>query len=159
MRRLRLAACTLAALCAVGAGAAYGYLTSAGHGSGSAVVSSFQPLTVIAGSGPSQYLYPTGAATGDVTVVIRNPNPAPAHVSQLSLDTAQGTGGFSLAGCGLSFTAQGNGGSGWTVPAASGSTPGSLRLDLTGSLSMAASAPNSCQSSAHTPFTVYLKAS
>ncbi len=158
-RRLRLIGSITAVACAIGAGAAYAYLTGAGHGSGTAGVSSFQPLTVSAGSGPSHYLFPTGTATGDVMVVITNANRTPVHVSQLALDTAQGTGGFSLAGCGLSFTSQSNGGSGWTVPAKSGSTPGSLTLDLTGSLSMATSAPQSCQSSAHTPFTVYLKAS
>ena len=147
------------AVIALGAGAALAYLTSQGAGSGSAAVASAQPLTVTAGSGPRAYLFPTGTPTGDVTVTIHNPNPAPVHVSRLQLDSTHGTGGFSVAGCGLSFDPQTNGGTGWTVPAASGATPGSLSLDLTGSLTMAASAPGTCQSASHTPFTVYLKAS
>jgi hypothetical protein len=159
MRRALLLGLAVVGAVVLAAGAALAYLASTGGGAGAATVAQAQPLTVSAGSAPSAYLFPTGTPSGDVTVTIANPNPAAVHVSRLDLDTARGTGGFSLAGCDLAFTSQTNAGAGWTVPAASGGTPGSLSLDLTGSLTMATSAPNACQSAAHTSFTVYLKAS
>jgi hypothetical protein len=159
MRRALLVGLAVVGAVVLAAGAALAYLSSTGDGAGAAGVAQAQPLTVAAGSAPSRYLFPTGTPTGDVAVTIRNPNPAAVHVSRLELDAAQGSGGFSLAGCDLAFTSQTNRGAGWSVPAATGSTPGSLTLDLTGSLTMATTAPNGCQSAAHTPFTVYLKAS
>jgi hypothetical protein len=108
-------------------------------------------LTVTAGT-DSQSLLPTGAATGDVAITLVNSNSARVHITSLALDTSQGSAGFSAnaASCALSFVAQTNGGSGWTVPA-----NGTLAVDLTSSVTMGTSAPGSCQGQS---FTVYLKA-
>lgn len=130
------------------------YFTATGHGAGTAHVTTVQNVTISAGS-PSAALFP--GHSGDVALSIANPNGFPIHVGSLETDGSQGTGGFAVdaghAACdlsALSFTTQTNGGNGWTVPA-----NGSLPLDLSGSISMAASAVNACQGAS---FTVYVKA-
>jgi hypothetical protein len=77
------------------------------------------------------------------------------------IDTSQGSSGFDVdpshSGCAVSvlhLTGQTNGGSGFAVPAKVGSTNGNLAVDLTGAISMDATAANACQGAT---FTVYLK--
>lgn len=138
------------------AGSASAYLDAAGSGAGAGTVSaSVQPVEVNAASPNSEALLPTGMASGDVKATIANPNSSPVHISSLSLDTSQGSSGFSTnaGSCALSFTTQTNGGEGWTIPA-SGQPGDPLTIDLEGSLTMGTSAANACQSQT---FTVYLK--
>jgi hypothetical protein len=151
-RRGRILLLLLATLVVVPA--AYGYWTATGSGAGTATAGNPQAVVINPGTTATQSLYPTGTALGDVTVSISNPNTFKIHIASLSLDTSQGTGGFSTGSCALSFTQQSNGGIGWTVPAGNGTTNGSLSLDLTNSLTMGTSAASSCQGQA---FTVYLK--
>jgi hypothetical protein len=133
-------------------GAAYGYWTTTGSGTGSARAAVATALTLTPGV-PTGRLYPGGSA--DLAVTLTNPNTFPVRVSRLSLDPAQGTGGFAVdaghSGCGVSslaYATQTNGGDGWTVPAGS-----ALGLSLTGALSMTTAAANTCQGAT---FTVYL---
>lgn len=125
-------------------GSAYGYWSTTGTGSGTAGSGTAVALTLSPGM-PTSRLYPGGIA--DVALSITNPNTFVVRVSRLSLDTTQGTGGFSVdashTGCGLgtlSFTPQTNGGNGWDVPAG-----GVLPVSLNGSLTMDTSAANACQ--------------
>jgi hypothetical protein len=138
------------------AGSASAYLKATGSGTGGGGVSvTLQPVTVTAASPNSQLLLPTGVPSGDLKATITNPNSSPVHIASLSLDTSQGSSGFSAnaAGCALSFATQSNGGAGWTIPA-SGRAGNPLTIDLTASLTMGTNAANGCQSQT---FTVYLK--
>ena len=147
-----------AAACAVAA-TAVAYWTGPGSGSGSTTLDSPQELLIGAGT-PSDRVYPGGEA--GVALVAENPNPHTVHISSLALDTSAGAGGFEVdaghAGCGLStlsVATRDNGGAGWTVPAASGPTNGSLSIEMTDALSMGAGAADACQGAS---FTVHLSA-
>jgi hypothetical protein len=149
-RRVRLLLSPVIALLVLVAGAsAYLHASGSGSGAGSASVS-LQPVSIVAAA-TSQSLLPTGTAIGDVAATISNPNASGVHISSLSLDTTQGTGGFSAnaASCALTFAVQANGGAGWTVAA-----NGQRTIDLTSSLTMGTAAANACQGQT---FTVYLK--
>ena len=133
----------------------WSHYSAGGSGTGTAATrASVQSLTLTSAV-PTDHLYP-GARSG-VALTVSNPNPGPLRVGSLALDTGQGTSGFAVDGshaaCGvssLSFTAQTNGGLGWTIPA-----NGSLSLNLTNALGMSVDAANACQGAT---FTVYLKA-
>jgi hypothetical protein len=132
-------------------GVAVAYWSSAGSGSGSAAAGTITSLSLTPGT-PSNRLYPGSSA--DVSLTITNPNAVVVRVPRLTLDTSQGTNGFSAdashSGCGLAalaFTTQTNAGSGWNVPAS-----GSLAVTLSGALAMAASASNACQGATFTIF-------
>lgn len=134
------------------AGGALAALTNGGSGGGTETAGTPSALTITGGT-TTVPLYPGGS--GDVAVSISNPNSIPLRVPSLQLDVSQGTGGYGVDGahasCDLSsltYTTQTNGGLGWEIP-----TTG-LVLDLLGSISMATTAPNSCQGAT---FTVYLK--
>ena len=95
--------------------------------------------------------------SGDVAVSVVNDNTYRVYVGSLVLDTAQGTGGFSVTGgqpgcdvAALSYTAQSNSGAGWFVPA--GST---LDLDLPNAIALDTTAASACQGAT---FVVYLVA-
>jgi hypothetical protein len=150
MRRPAKIAAVLAATVAV-AGSAFAYWSAAGAGTGAGTTSAPAALTVTAAT-TTQLLLPTGAATGDVSLTITNPNSYSVHLTQLSLDSAAGNGGFSAnaTGCALSFATQDNGGGGWTFPS------GSTNLVLTNSMTMGTGAASICQ---NRTFSVYLKAS
>jgi hypothetical protein len=146
----------------VATGGALAYYTSTGAGSAAAQVGEAQAVT-IAAAAPSASLYPGGSA--DVAVAITNPNVTTVHLPSLQLDTSQGDDGFAVdashkaAGCtvsvaGLGFAASDNGGSGFDVPAKSGSVDGELDTDLPGAISMSSAAADACQGAT---FTVYLK--
>jgi hypothetical protein len=141
------------------ASAALAYWTKSGSGSGSGAAGTSQAMAVSPGT-PNAALYPGGQT--DVALSISNPNPFPAHVGSLALDTTRGTAGLGVdaghSGCDVSvlgFTTQTNGGSGWTVPPKVGATNGTLPVDMLGSLVMSAGAAGACQSA---NFTVYLTA-
>lgn len=152
-RSLKLASATALVAGTLAAGA-LAYFTSPGSGSGTGAASvTLNAVTVTASTG-TQSLLPTGSATGDVDVTLNNGNTSPIHIGSLTLDTSQGTSGFSAnaSNCALSFTTQSNGGTGWTIPASSSTAS----IDLTNSVTMGTSAASSCQGQT---FTVYLKAS
>lgn len=138
---------------------AIAYWTTTGEGGGTGTTGATLPLTMSAAT-PTAQLYPGGQ--GNVGVTIDNPNAFSVRVGSFSLSLGQGTAGFGVdaghAGCPtsvLSFTAQTNGGAGWSVPAKVGFTNGSLSLDLPGAIAMSASAPNTCQGAT---FDVFLSA-
>ena len=154
-RGLKIAAAIALTLAA---GAA-GYWTTTGSGAGATTLDSPQAMTWSAGT-PTTQVSP--GATSAVATVATNQNTNTVHVNSISLDTAQGTGGFAVdgghSGCALSalsFTTQTNGGSGWTVPAKVGATPGTLTIQMPGALSMNTGAANACQGAS---FTVYIAA-
>jgi hypothetical protein len=148
---LIVAALVIAAI-AVG-GTAAAYWTRIGSGTGAAGTGSTSAVTITPGTA-SAGLFPGG--TSSVAVTVTNPNTASVRIDAFSLDTTQGTSGFSVdaghSGCtlgSLSFPTQTQAG-GWTV---SGS--GNLAVTLPASLTLATTAPNACQGAT---FTVYLKA-
>jgi hypothetical protein len=148
-RRTRSVSIMITAAVALTAGVAYAIWGVIGAGSGTALTSTTVPLTLTAGS-PMGTLYPGG--TSDVLVTISNPNPSSIVVRSLTLDTTQGTGGFSAdaghSGCAVSaltFSSSTNGGVGWTVPAQSSGTAGTLAVTLTGALAMNLNAADACQ--------------
>ena len=133
---------------------AYAAWTVNGSGTGTASATSAVNLTFSGGS-PSGTLFPGGSA--DVDSSVSNSNPFTVHISTVSIDTSQGSNGFSVdsghSGCNLSslsFTPATNGGSGWNVPANS-----SMDVDAAGAISMSSAANDACQGAT---FTVYLTA-
>ena len=143
----------LPVLMAGATGVGFAYWTRSGAGSGSGTTGTTQAVTLTPGSASNQ-LFPGGQSA--VAVTVTNPNPGSVKVGSISIDTTQGTNGFTVDGahstCGvaaLSFATQTNGGTGWTIPAS-----GSSVLSLASSLSMSTNAANACQGAS---FTVYLK--
>jgi hypothetical protein len=88
-------------------------------------------------------------ASGDISMVVSNPNANVIHVPSFVADEGSPiTVDAGHSGCDvsvLSFTTQTNGGAGWNVPPAVGATDGRLSVDLVGSLSMSEAAANTCQ--------------
>ena len=129
------------------------YFRGTGSGAGTAATGTTQPLTLSPAT-PATQLFPGGQAA--VAVTVTNPNPGAVRLESLALDPGQASGGFAVdeahSGCGVSsltFSAQNNGGAGWTVPG-----NGSVTLSLANALTMSTSAPTACQGAG---FTVYLK--
>lgn len=156
-RRFRRAtAITVVVLVAVAAGgAASAYFRGVGTGAGAGLTGTSATSLTLTSGAAAEDLYPGGAGT--VTANLSNSGDSSVRVSSLQLDTARGTSGFAVdsahSACPLSafaFTTQTNGSDGWEVDAGR-STP----VRMTGSLSLAASAPDSCQGAA---ITVYLRA-
>jgi len=148
-KRLKLLGAAIVAV--VATGAALGYFTAAGSGSGSAGVGSSVPLTVSPGA-PAASLYPGGSSA--VVATVSNSNSAAVHIASLSLDTSRGAGGFAVDGShasctspALSFSTATNGGAGWEI------APGSQSLTLSGAIAMGPGASAGCQGAT---FTVYL---
>ena len=139
---------TFLTLVAIGASAAaFWSANGAGEGygrSGDVVAVSLSPGTA------SADLRPGGLA--DVVLSVSNPNPSTVYVDRLAIDTAEGVGGYEVdaahSGCSLAsltFTAQTNGGAGWTVPARVGAVDGTLAVDLANSIAMSDDAADACQ--------------
>lgn len=152
-RRGLLVGAVLAVLTLGTVTAASAYWGAGGSGSGSAATSTPTQALTLSPAVLSNQLFPGGQAA--VSLTAANPNPAAIRIGSLTLDTGQGSGGFNLdgahAGCdlaSLSFTAQTNGGAGWSIPAA-----GSVSLNLPASLAMSTSASDACQGAT---ITVYL---
>ena len=145
-----------ASLALAGTAQAFWQATGAGTGTGTTGATT----EVILGPGsPSSAMYPGG--TGNVVLIITNPNTAPVFIGSLALDTGQGTGGFSVdaghAGCSvtaLTFTTQTNAGAGWTVPAKAGAVDGTLSVTLTNALALDAGAANACQGATSTVYLI-----
>lgn len=152
MRRAVIAVAMLTlALSGLGS-VAYGYWRTVGTGAGSGRTTTLSALTITPGT-PANRLYPGTSA--DLALTIGNANSSAVRVPRLTLDTAQGTGGFAVDGShsacpvtALSYAAQNNGGNGWNVPA-----NGSLVLSLANAVTLAAGAANACQGAT---FLVYL---
>ena len=147
------------ALGVTGGGTALAFWSAGGDGAGAGASGTMANLTLSAGT-PTASLYPGGQTS--VVLTVTNPNDAAVHISSLSLNTGQGTGGFAAdaghSGCSvaaLSYTTQTNGGSGWNVPARVGLVDGTLSVTLANALAMTTSAANACQGAT---FTVYLAA-
>ena len=147
---------TLAAVLAVTAEA---FWSGSGAGVAAGNAGTALPMTMTPGTSNTR-LAPGG--TADVALTISNPNPFSIRITQLSLNTGAGTGGFAVdaahAGCAvstLSYIPQTNGGAGWTVPAKIGAVNGSLPVTLPTTLTMTTAAANACQGAA---FTVFLLA-
>lgn len=141
-------------------GSANAFWSSPGSGSGGGGTGTTVAMTLSPGS-PTTFLAPGGQTS--VVLTVSNPNPSPVFVSSFGLDTAQGTGGFSVdaghSACdvaALSVTTQTNDGGGWTVPGKVGAVAGTLPVTLTNALSMNTAGANACQAAI---FTVYLAAS
>lgn len=154
---LALAAAAVVLIGSGGVGLAYWH--AAGTGTGSVTTGTTTAVSLIPGT-PAVTLYPGGQS--DVSLIVDNPNSTTVTVSSLSLDTAQGTGGFAVdaahSACdmsALSFTTQTNAGAGWAVPARSGTVDGTLSVTLSNSLAMAPGAAAACQGA---QFAVYLVA-
>jgi hypothetical protein len=138
---------------------AFAYWAVTGGGSGHAQTRTPGAVTLSPAT-PTAALRP-GSSSG-VAVTITNSNSSAVRVGSLALDTSFGSGGFAVdgghAGCAtsaLSYTTQSNSGTGWTVPARTGSVNGTLTVTLTNAVSMSTSAANACQGAA---FTIYLTA-
>jgi hypothetical protein len=163
-RRRRLAILGISAVLAlvvlpVG-GIAVAYWGGTGGGTGTSATGDVVPVALTVGTPPAN-LRP--GATSHVVLTATNSNASPVRITTLTLDTAQGTGGFAVdaghSGCNvnvLSFTTQTNGGAGWTIPARVGLVNGTLGITLNNAIGMSASAANACQGAT---FTVYLVAS
>jgi len=141
----------------IAGGMASGYWSAPGGGSGSAATGLSSSMTLSPGQ-PVDDLFP--GDTGDVAVTATNPNAYAVHIGTLELDPTTGAGGYGVdaehGACPvavLTFAAQTNSGSGWTVPAASGGVEGTLAIDLTEALTMTVDAPVTCQGAA---FVVHL---
>lgn len=135
-------------------GVVYAYTGASGGGFGTATTATTEAVTLGPGT-PTGDLFPGGQAA--VVLSVSNPNASNVRVGSLALDPGQGAGGYSVdgghSGCDLStlsFTAQTNGGAGWTVPGS-----GSLPITLTNALGMGLGAASACQNAT---FTVYLAA-
>jgi hypothetical protein len=160
MRRLavkRTTALAVAITLGVAAGA-FAYWAGSGSGSATTVLSDAQALHLEPGT-PTYQLYPGGDA--NVVSVVSNPNKFFAQIGRIVLDTTGG-GPFTVdgahSGCDvsvLSFIAQDNGGAGWRVPPRTGSTDGTLAIDMPAAMKMSVAAANACQGAS---FTVALEA-
>lgn len=146
-------------LAVAGAASALWFSSGSGSGTGTTAVTA-SALALTPGASPSGALYPGGNA--DVVLTISNHNTADVHFAALTLDPDQGSGGYAVdaghSGCVLSalaFSAQSNGGAGWTIPGAAGDADGTLAVTLMNALSMSPAAANACQGAT---FTVFLEA-
>ena len=158
-RRLILLAALLVILGIPVGGVAWSFWTAGGSGAGSGANSTLTAISLSSGT-PTATLFPGGST--NVVLSATNTNTATVHIGSLSLDSAQGTGGFSVdsshASCSvaaLSYTTQSNGGAGWNVPKKVGAVNGTLAITLSNALSMSGTAANGCQGAT---FTVYLVA-
>lgn len=142
------------------AGAASAYWTTSGGGTADAATGAPVPVELRPGT-PAAALRPGG--TSDVVLTAVNPAGAASLLPSLRLSAGQGTAGFQVddthPGCtpasfSLTSPSFGGTGTGWTVPAASGGTPGTLEITLPAALAMDAAAPNGCQGAS---VTVYLE--
>jgi hypothetical protein len=125
-------------------GAAYAYWTATGTGNATVGSLSAQPLAVAAVSTVVSDLYP--GKTDDVSFVVSNPNPYPVGLNgatvtgtPTSSSEAACPGATNLTIATGPFTLSG------TVPAATGSSPGSLTVSIPALVTMKTSADNGCQ--------------
>jgi hypothetical protein len=151
----RAGALLLAATVAIGlAAGAFAYWMSTGSGGATTVLGSPEQLTLQAQASSQSQLVP--GDTASVTALATNPNPYFVTITNLALDTGQGTNGLDVdaahSGCGLSaihFVPKdppvGIFGPGWRVPPSVGATDGRLEIELGDALTMDRTALNACQ--------------
>jgi len=123
----------------LGGGAAFGYFTSSGSGSGAASVGTASPVTVLEATGTvTNKLYP--GTTGDLLLTLDNPNTYPVTIYSVSGNgTVTGSGGIGMcANTGVSVAAQ----SGLNVAVGSGS---SVNVLIPGAAQMSSSSDSGCQ--------------
>lgn len=137
-----IGAAVVGALVAVGVASASWRATGAGSGYARAT-QAIELTTVDASATTTAQLYPGG--TGDVIVVVSNPNPFP-----LDLDSIVGSGTISSdrgaacdASTGVTFSARS--GLGLVVPASN-----TLRVTLAGAAAMSSASANACQGAVFT---------
>jgi hypothetical protein len=131
------------------AGVAHAAWSTTGGGNGDARTGTSLAVTLAPGT-PTSGLRPGGS--GDVVVIVTNPNLGPVTVASLALDQDRGDGGFGVdaahPGCrasALTFARQTNGGVGWSVPGRMAGVDGLRTVTLGGALAMHADAANACQ--------------
>lgn len=153
-------AATLLATATLGTGIAGAYWTAPGTGSGTAAAGSVTASVTLSPGTPADTLYP--GAQGDIVLTATNPNTAQVVLPSLVLDTAHASGGIQVGAkfpncpsSSFTYTAQSNGGAGFTVPGRSGGVDGQASIKLAQALSMSVTAPDACQGAT---VTVYLKA-
>ena len=150
VRRVAATGAVAALLVGLASGAAYGYFTAGGSGTGSVGVGTLAGVTVATAGTPSSPLLPGGA--GDVTFQVTNPDHAPVSLAGVAL----GTGGAVTpdaghAGC---STTDGHPAVTLTVPAgdlpvrvAAGAT---VAVDLATAAHMDVAATQACQGATFT---------
>jgi hypothetical protein len=131
------------------AGVALAAWSLTGGGTGNARTGTTLAVTLAPGT-PTSGLYPGGS--GDVVLVVTNPNLGAVTVTSLALDQDRGDGGFGVdadhPGCpasALTFARQTNDGVGWSVPGRVAGVAGSRTVVLSGALAMRADAADACQ--------------
>ncbi|WNV86088.1 hypothetical protein [Umezawaea sp. Da 62-37] len=138
----RLVAAALAVvLVLVVDGTASAHWGGSGDGAESATTGTAVPVE-LGSATPAATLRP--GASADVVLVVANRNPFTVHFGSIVLDTARGSGGFTVdedhLGCStaaLGFTARSTG---WTAPAAD-----TLTIILPEAITMGTTAANACQ--------------
>jgi hypothetical protein len=158
-RRRHLPAFTLILFALPAGGVALAAWSTTGGGGGDARTGTTLAVTLAPGT-PTSNLYP--GASGDVVLIVTNPNLGAVTVASLALDQDRGDGGFAVdaghPGCPASaftFSRQTNDGAGWSIPGRLAGVDGSRAVTLGGALAMSANAPDACQG---TTTTVYLVA-
>ena len=145
----------------IGVGAAWGYWTTSGVGTGTTTGASLGSVTLVAVTGsPSTPLYPGG--TGDVIFNITNANAYPVTLVSVTLEA-----GHSITASGGIGTCTGNGGVTFTsqtpnvvIPAntAGNGYPNGYPVDLTAASAMSTSSPTGCQGATFSiPITITVK--
>ena len=156
MTRTATVGVTTATALVLAGGVAYAFWSTTGSGTGAAASGSSLGLTLTAGTASSNVLYPT--ATGDVVVVISNPNGFAVSVDALTLPATAAT-AYTNAGLTTLNAACNTGGTGvsWNyasksltgviVAKKSGAVDGTLTLTLTNAAVMSNASDSSCQNS------------
>lgn len=141
---------TVSAVLAVlmGAGVAYAAWTATGTGTAGAKATTFQPLTVSAGTTTAQ-LYPGGS--GDAVVSITNPNPFAVKITQVSQDSTPGKFVSSDLSANCTDASGSTHPTGVTLTTATGTPLASVpanstaSITLTGKVTMSAASDTGCQ--------------
>lgn len=137
-------------------GVAYAFWSTTGAGTGAASSGASQALTLTPGTTNANALYPN--ASGDVVIVVSNPNPFNVSLDSLTLPataaTAYTNAGLTTlnascnsAGTGVTWSYSTKALSGVVVAKKTGGVNGTLTLTLTNGASMSNGSDNSCQSS------------
>jgi len=155
-RRTAFAGAVVALVLGLSAGAAWGYFTTHGSGTGHGSNGTMQVVTVaaITSETPNTPLLP--GSTGEVVVKVHNPNTFQVHVVSMVANgtiTVSGGAGCTLGNSGVSFSNQ----TGLSVAVAASST---ILVHLPGAASMSSASASGCQGAtfnipvtitAHTP--------
>jgi hypothetical protein len=122
--------------------AASAYWSGDGSGSGQGTSSAGATLAISPGT-PTSLLRP--GTTADVTVTISNASATAVELDTIALAPAGTTVDAAHSACGTSAVTYTPQTSGWTIPARTGATDGTLTVILPDALAMGAGALDSCQ--------------